>query len=446
MRLYHLAAALASCERGARGRRSPCSRWDPGADAALRGGAPVGGKGDPFEIADALEKVVLVETGEAAAAIAMRLFALRSEQGDVEAAERALEAGMRAHPTNPELSDLLIARYQNRGAYRELSALLRQAFDRAPDNLSLLGALLDAYRRIGAFDAARDVVTAALERTPGDASLYRERAALHEVLGMTSEALSDFEKAFAVAGTPHLEDYVQALKRQAARTEPPDDRPIKLKLSQVLCATGFADAGRTHLAELLKRDAKDKVALRALSELEYREERWEAASASYRRLLPLEDADALADTALRLADACERASRLADARSGLERALKAPTRRGQIGVSARLYEPARTVSLAELMCSNASSEGCLGAFLSHMRAAAALLGGDAARLLLRRRGRPVRKATTAASSAVCVCDGRMDSRFFRRRSKSGAHERLRHSPRSRESACRREISVRRSKL
>src|SRR5262249_7787532 len=74
-------------------------------------------RGDPFEIADALEKLVTVETGEAGAAIALRLFTLRSEQGDADAAERALEAGIKAHPSNTELSDLLIARYQSRGAY-----------------------------------------------------------------------------------------------------------------------------------------------------------------------------------------------------------------------------------------------------------------------------------------------------------------------------------------
>jgi Flp pilus assembly protein TadD len=361
--------------------------WDPGNKLPLYAVMRLSeARGDPFEIADALEKVVTVETGEAAAGLAMRLFTLRSEQGDVEGAERALEAGMRAHPTSIELSDLLIARYQTRGAYRELSALLRQAFDRAPDNLSLLGALLDAYRRIGAFDAARDVVTAALERAPNDASLYRERAALHEVLGMTTEALSDFERAFAVAGTPLLEDYVQALKREAARAEPPDDRPIKLKLSQVLCATGFADAGRTYLAELLKRDAKDKVALRALAELEYREGRWDAASASYRLLLPLEDADALPETALRLADACEGASRLPDARSGLERALKVHP--AHAAVRARLcdlYEKTGANGpLAELMLADASMESDVsGRFDRLMRAAALLLGpeGDAARAI-----------------------------------------------------------------
>src|SRR5262249_50728250 len=154
-----------------------------------------------------------------------------------------------------------------RGAYQELSGLLKQAFDRAPDNLTLLGALLDAYRRLNAFDAARDAVTVAIATSPNNAALYRERATLCEALGLTSEALADFDKAVAVGGAGHLQDYVQALKREAARAQPPGDRPLKLKLCEVLCAMGFADAGRTHLIELLKRDAKDKAALQALAEL-----------------------------------------------------------------------------------------------------------------------------------------------------------------------------------
>src|SRR5262249_48561151 len=149
-----------------------------------------------------------------------------------------------------------------------------------------------------ALEDARNAVTAALASLPDDVALYQERATLNESLGMTAEALSDFEKAFAVGGAPHLEGYVEALKRAAARVEPPADRPIKMKLFEMLCKSGLADDGRTQLASLLKQDPKDKLALRALAELEYREEKWDAASSTYRRLLPLEEGDALVEAAL----------------------------------------------------------------------------------------------------------------------------------------------------
>src|SRR6185295_14708398 len=168
----------------------------------------------------------------AAARAAIQLYNLRSEQGDLEQADRALETGLRAHPSSAELSDRLIARYQTRGAFAELATLLRQAFERNPNDGNVLFALVEAYRKLGSFDAARDAVSAALEASPNDARLYHERATLHETLGMTREALSDFEKAFASGGSDHLQSFVQALKREAARAEPPEDRPLKLKLSE----------------------------------------------------------------------------------------------------------------------------------------------------------------------------------------------------------------------
>jgi tetratricopeptide (TPR) repeat protein len=353
--------------------------WDASGKAPLQAIVRLSeGRGDPFEIAEALEKLLAVETGEAAATLAMRLFTLRSEQGDSALAERALEAGLKAHPASIELSELLIARYQARGAYKELSALLRQAFDRAPDNLSLLASLLDAYRKIDAFEEGAAAVTTALEKAPS-AALFRERATLYESLGKTAEALADFEMAFSTGGMDHLQDFVQALEREAARTEPPLDRAIKLRLSEVLCDTGFPDAGRAHLAELLKRDAKDKGALRALTKLEYKEQRWDAASSTYRRLLPLEEGEALIEVALKLADACERANRVADARSGLERALKASP--SNASVRARLCEVYEKVGahgpLAQLILEDAAKETDVsGRFALLLKAASLLLGQE----------------------------------------------------------------------
>jgi len=356
--------------------------WDPKSKTSLYAVVRLSEvRGDPFEIADALEKLIGVETGEAAARAAMQLHTIRSEQGDLDLADRALEAGLRAHPSSAELSELLMARYQTRGAFNELAALLKQGFDRAPENLTLLPALLEAYRKLGAFDAALDAVSAALQVLPNDASLYHERATLHETLGMTPKALSDFESAFSVGGADHLQYYVQALKREAARAEPPLDRLVKLKLSEVLCTTGFTDAGRTHLTELLKRDPKDTVVLHALAQLESREERWDAASATYRRLLSLEEGEALVETALGLAEACERASRLADARSGLELASRAaPDNAAVSGRLRDLYEKTGAYgALAQLILADAERESEVSPRFGLLLQAAGLLiaeGGD----------------------------------------------------------------------
>ena len=63
-------------------------------------------------------------------------------------------------------------------------------------------------------------------------------------------------------------------------------------------------------------------------------ERWDAASATLRRLVGIEEGDAAVDTALRLADACERAGRPGDARGALERARSIAPQ--QTGLTVRL--------------------------------------------------------------------------------------------------------------
>ena len=364
--------------------------WDPSSSRTVRAILRLSeGRGDSFEIAEALEKVLAVETGDEAASIATRLFALRTEQGDSALAERALEAGVRGCPENRELAELLISRYQQRGAYRELSLLQQQAFDRAPENLALLDSLLETYRQLGEFEAGAKAVGLALERATDHAPLYRQRAALYEAMGRGGDAIVDFERAFATGGEPYLEDFVRALEREALRAPPPSDRAIKLRLSEVLCETGFPDAGRTHLAELLKREPKDKGALWALAKLEDQGGRWDAASATYRRLLPLEEGEALIAVALKLADACQQANRLADARSGLERALKAsPT---HAGVRARLCDVYEKIGahgpLAQLILEDAAKETEVsGRFALLLMAANLLLGhegdpGQAAQVL-----------------------------------------------------------------
>ncbi len=183
-----------------------------------------------------------------------------------------------------------------------------------------------------------------------------------------------------------MQEFVEALKRAAARSEPPADHAIKLRLAEVLGEIGFADAARTYLTELLKRNGKDKVALAALARLEYHENRWDAASAIYRRLLPLEEGDALVEVALKLADACEQGDRLADARSGLERALKACP--ASMAVRMRLHEVYEKTgahgALAQLILEDAAKEsdvsGRFGLLLT------------AARFLLGQEGDPVQAA------------------------------------------------------
>src|SRR6185436_10909698 len=97
-------------------------------------------------------------------------------------------------------------------------------------------------------------------------------------------------------------------------------RGLRLRLAEVLTRAGEIERARAELTDLTRSDGRDRGALRALAALEEAGGNWDAATAIYRKLLAVEDGEALVDTALRLADACERAQRLADAREALERA------------------------------------------------------------------------------------------------------------------------------
>jgi tetratricopeptide (TPR) repeat protein len=86
---------------------------------------------------------------------------------------------------------------------------------------------------------------------------------------------------------------------------------------------GETTAAREHLVQLLRHQPKHRDAMRRLASLASAEARWDEAAATYRRLIALEEGDALVLAAMNLADACEHSGHFADARGGLERALEA---------------------------------------------------------------------------------------------------------------------------
>jgi len=116
--------------------------------------------------------------------------------------------------------------------------------------------------------------------------------------------------------------------------------------------------------------------------LEERAESWDAASATYRRLVALEDAENVVDTALRLADVCERAGRLGDARGGLERArMVAPAHEALNARLLALYEATGAFrELAALHVEEAKAAREVAGRFTHLLSAGALMlqhGADA---------------------------------------------------------------------
>jgi tetratricopeptide (TPR) repeat protein len=390
--------------------------WDAQSRDALRAIVRLSLKrDDSLDLGDALSQLLAVEEGQEAVDLALQLAELRRSHDDEAGAEQALAAGYRACPTSTLLRDELIKRYTARAAWHELAGVhlldasvrqladerveclyqgasilwenagdpaaaadvLRTALAIAPTDHGLLGALIVAYDADNEHPRAIEALTLAIDVAPDDAWLYRSRAAVHRAMEALEPSLADLEVAHTKSGGAYTEDLVAEIEsllaegRSIGRTE----RDLKLELAEVLIHAGDAERARGHLTDLVKKDGKDRAALRVLAELEEAAQRWDAASVALRRLLALEDGDALVQTALKLAEACERAERLADARGGLERALRvAPQNEVIRELLRKVYtETGASRELAQMVLEDARAEADVAGRFQHLLYAGRLL-------------------------------------------------------------------------
>jgi tetratricopeptide (TPR) repeat protein len=188
--------------------------------------------------------------------------------------------------------------------------------------------MLVEARDLGA--AAREL-DSAIDRLPerdaGRAPLFEGRARLRAAANDHAGALADLEQAFSFDEGRYAAPLVAQLERSWTVAQAGADaaaaRLLRLRQAHVVQRASDPDTARALLTDLVRRDGRDLQALRALADLEEGLEHWEAASAVLRRLLPLEEGQQVVATALRLADACDRAGRPGDARGALERARSA---------------------------------------------------------------------------------------------------------------------------
>ncbi|WP_437903789.1 tetratricopeptide repeat protein [Sorangium sp. So ce327] len=373
-------------DRGARDVYLGAADWDGANRDVLRALVRLSRKRDSADdLIDALEKLLRTEQGGEAAQLALELSELHGARGDDAAAEAALKAGYAVYPANDRLREELASRYAAREAWHALAELhvltahgadgdearveslcraaeilrdragdaaaaaelLERALRVAPGDRDVLIALIDACGAVSDHARAARALTATLEASPDDPWLYRARAEVHGALGQGDRALADLERAYALGGAEYGSELVAELERALARADhagarsaeaeaagAPSEaaaeaagaaspRALRLRLAEILARSGDVERARAHLGDLLHADSKDRAALKALAGLEESAARWDAASAVYRRLIALEEGDALVATALLLAGACARAGHLGDARGGLERALRA---------------------------------------------------------------------------------------------------------------------------
>ena len=376
--------------------------WDGKNRDLLRAIVRIGmAREDSVSFGGALDQLLLVEDGEPAADLALRVARIRIAHADTASAEVALEQGLAVCPGHVEIRDELVRLYEQRESWAKLaalhvreadtrpstperieslclaadilrtrsgdaaaaSAILLRALDLDPTDRDVLLALIDAYASLGEHARAIDAVGLCLAVTPEDAWLYRARAALHEGTGNERLALLDLEQAHWRSNGGYASELVVLLDRALAAPRGASnearaaERSLRLRLAEVLAMAGQIDRARAELTELTREGGKDIAALRALAALEDQHGIWEAASAAYRRLLPLEGGEELAQAAVKFADACERGGQLGEARASLERAHQAaPESRA---VRARLRDVYNVLGagreLAELILEDAAT-------------------------------------------------------------------------------------------
>ncbi len=366
---------------------------------------------DDFDIearSDVMERRLAIEVDAAAEALALTLHDSRASLDDAAGALRALELGFQRAPRSTQLRGRLEVRYRDGGELakladlflidararqdaKEKSARLREAARLHRDELSnaaeaakilrearaadpsdalLLIELVDTLSAAGEIDGAIDELTAAIEALGPDEALRPDlvgrRALFRSHLDQLEGALEDFEEAVAKGKHElrvYLADHLGKMANHAAeQNDAAAWRTYRLRIANLRLEIGEVDEARNVLNELLKTDSKDRATLRAVAHLDELEERWDAASATYRRLVGLEDAEGIAFAAMKLLETCEKAGRLADARGGLERArLAVPDDAALRERLAWLYEQLGAFKeLGELVLEEARATGEVG--------------------------------------------------------------------------------------
>lgn len=278
--------------------------------------------GDSEALAEALEGLLRVERGPAAAALARRLAGLREQLWDNDGVERALLLGFDACPSDLELCRDLAKRHAERGDYARVAELLAGALAEHLEDAGLAIDVVEAQHAAGQTELALTTIEDCIRRNSEDLGLRRTRAALLSELGRDQEAVAELEQAYA-AEPELLPELVSVLERAMERAAPGDRVNLGLRLAEILDAAGDADNARAELAELLHSAPQDGRVLRRLAAFEARAGNVEGAIEATLRLGDVAEGEDLTRAALSLWEMTNSVGRPEESRELLQRALQA---------------------------------------------------------------------------------------------------------------------------
>ena len=379
------------------------------------------------ERAEITERLLAIETGDAAVQRTLEVAGQWEKIGDREAVARVLERGYQAAPESEELRARLESWYREREDWPNLAEflvtsagrntepaaavrLLREAsnlyadqlFDAArsaevlrkavtvdPVDMDLLRELVARLADTGEHQAAIEELTQALEWQPLDepttVEFLRRRAELGMIVGAEAQAAQDLERAHEILGAELIPDLIDGLERWRSaanrRNDRAGERAATLRLVEILGKEGAGEQARHALAEWVAREPADAQALRMLIDMDSAEGRWEAVVTSSTQLIAAETGVAQIQAVDQLVAASEQLGRPEDARAGLELAYRdQPAHDTVRGRLKQIYEGEENYpALARILIGEAGTLEDTGArFIMLRQAGELLLDEDAA--------------------------------------------------------------------
>ncbi|MEZ4365043.1 MAG: tetratricopeptide repeat protein [Kofleriaceae bacterium] len=316
---------------------------------------------DPGDRARLLERLLAVETADAAPGLAAELATAYEAAGDEAGVQRTLELAHKAAPEDEALHTRLEGWYRERELWPELAALMttdasrlsgaaavarlrqaaelyattlarpldaarvyRLAREHDPASPELATELAAALAAGGDTAGAQAAVGEALADVdgPGRVGLLLLRAQLHTQLGDLVAAVNDQREAYGLDAAASVAAFADGLERVRDAAEQGGTKEVEraatLELAVLTAGHGDLERGRNLLVGWIERDPQDAEPLSLLCDMDESIEHWEGVVAAATRLAYVTEGEAQLAAGMRAADAAAKAGRPADAIPVLE--------------------------------------------------------------------------------------------------------------------------------
>lgn len=393
--------------------------WDADNLSALRAAVRLHTqREDSLVMGDLLDRLLELEQGDEASAIALKVADVKLASGDTVGAERALVVGFKVNPDSVELKHRLVELYtergdrvglarvtaaearsipdpakrrvaileaaetiKNEGDPREASDLYAEALEADPSDRDTLFFFMETCASSGQHHRAISSVDRALETETKDPWLLFSRAVLREAVGESDAALDDLEAAFDQSGgqyanelRAHLEAALVRISRDSEASKR-SEADLRIRLAEVTAYGGDTESARFVVDDLLQRDPNNVAALSALGKIEELSGRLDAAALTYARAVGVASGAEASVVALRLFEASRQIGRIGLSRAGLEKVCRANPEDETLRAALRVVyeETGALLELSDLVVEEAQSEATEDVRFAKLLEAARLL-------------------------------------------------------------------------